>query len=339
MLAGPPACRGGACTSRKGSSTARWRFAKAICVRSRGMTSLRIAAPLGSMTSAVAYSRPPLPLEVLVKTCPFCVEEVQDAAIVCNHCGRDLAAASELKPPRVQEAVHDTVGLNKPLSTRRSLSLVLVSTGILLTWVSLRAAGVGFILAWIGLGLGLSGGAVIRWGGGFVLSLLLFAVVTLMSGNSSSPSPTPSAAPRLGTGQSSSVDQFQRQFAAGADCSLLFSIRNEAKVRATEAEQREMNEKLRSVQCFSSTSKRAVTTTGDGEFTVSEYRLYRAIIDAPSTVSEAQAVRSAAEENGVAEAMVNRAAEKVMGLLAEHRWHATPAAEIRHASDWKGEDR
>lgn len=132
--------------------------------------------------------------------------------------------------------------------------------------------------------------------------------------------------------------KFTREFEAGADCPRLFELRNEVKNEASAALQEEMNTMLRSVQCFSSTSKRAaVVPPSTGSFTVHEYRLYREVISTPSSIAEVKAIENAGRKFGVPPTVARDAANHVQQVLSNNNWFASPDAEIRHASDWDGE--
>lgn len=128
------------------------------------------------------------------------------------------------------------------------------------------------------------------------------------------------------------------EYDAGAGCARLFELRARFRVPFNEsAEEHDANEKLSLVGCSSASSTRRMATESDGPFTVNEYRIYYAVINAPMSISEAEAYKRAASRFSVTPTAAKEITSRVQWELNQNGWLGRPEAEIRHASDWSGE--
>lgn len=142
---------------------------------------------------------------------------------------------------------------------------------------------------------------------------------------------------------------FKQRLDAGASCAELFEIRNSLDPKASVVVR--MNEELRGIGCYSSGSVRSSTASSTEKtrsddvqkasptatFTVNEYKMYRAVINVPSSVPEQQALQNVSRQYKIPVEDLRKVVNKVQKNLFDNKWFGTPESEIRRASDWKGE--
>ncbi len=142
---------------------------------------------------------------------------------------------------------------------------------------------------------------------------------------------------------------FKQRLDAGASCAELFDIRNSLDPKSSVVVR--MNEELRGIGCYSSSSVRSSaalpaekTKSDDAQkassvatFTVNEYRMYRAVINVPSSVSEQQALQNISRQYKIPVEELRKVVNEVQKTLFDNKWFGTPESEIQRASDWRGE--
>lgn len=126
-----------------------------------------------------------------MKTCPFCAKEIQDAAIICKHCGREVSSG----PTKNKELMSTTNFTERMMGA--ALCDVATYEEVEHDKNALGQAAVVVILSGLAAGIGAlnTGGVTMFLGGASraILSWVIWALITYLIGTKLLPEPSTQA--------------------------------------------------------------------------------------------------------------------------------------------------
>ncbi len=236
-----------------------------------------------------------------MKKCPFCAEEIQEAALVCRYCQRDLPQASGADV----KAVVTPLASTETTSKLKLVGPIAIALGFAMS-AFMSGVGPGILVMWVGFGLLLPGSVGLKFGGGLILSVVL-GVLGLSFANNAVQS-------RAASQQREAATEQQRQ--AGHRAESLLAQMKQAVIAKQWREAAKLNLEIKALN--SSLSGRA-----EAEKLIQDNVR---VLDVADGLDEAARVASDVKQCDQPAAIANAWAKLKQARPTDESWHAALAA-------------